>query len=153
MLDFTRRTLPAALLILAATGCTRVLFRPTIVTQVPDGMEVRYRVTPSRSEAVVGRALGWMSGTPRLVTSRGDTIVIPNGARLEFKVDHPSNHAKAGAVLGYLISLIVMQINCNRQHIQYCGEQDPTPLLGILVGGIIGSFITKDWVPITWNRE
>ena len=152
MRGFIRRTFPAALLLFAAPGCTRILFRPTLVTQVPDGREVRYRATPNGSTAVVGRALDWEKGTPRLVTTRGDTIAIPNGAHIEFKVDHPSNHAKAGAVVGYLVAIIVMQTNCNRQNIQYCGEEDPTPLLGILAGGIIGSLMTEDWVPISWTK-
>ena len=148
--SFIRRTLPTALMFLAASGCTRILFRPSLVTQVPDGKEVRYRVTPNGSTAVVGRALDWEKGTPRLVTSRGDTIVIPTGAHIEFKVDHPNNHAKAGVVVGWLVAVIVMQTNCIQQHIEYCGEEDPTPALGAILGGLIGSFFREDWIPIAW---
>jgi hypothetical protein len=83
-----------------------------------------------------------------LVTSRGDTIDIPNGARLEFKVDHPANHAKAGVVLGYIVGTITMYAQCEDK--KYCAEQNPTALLGALVGGIIGRFMTEDWDPIAW---
>jgi hypothetical protein len=146
-----RRMLPAALLCLAATGCTRIEFRPRLVTQIPDGREVRYRIQPNGSTAVVGRALGWASGTPRIVTSRGDTVIVPAGARIEFKVDHPDSHAKAGGVVGWLLAIAAMQANCIKQDIKYCGEQDPTPVLGAFIGGVIGSLMREPWISIEWD--
>jgi hypothetical protein len=148
MLSFIRYNLPATLVFLAASGCTRTLWRPSLVTHVEDGKEVRYRVTPNGGTAVVGRAVDWWRGTPRLVTSQGDTVVIPTGARIEAKVDHPDNHAKGGAVLGWLVAGVAMYARCGGE--KYCGEQDPTPLIGIVLGGIIGSLIKEDWVPIAW---
>ena len=141
-----QQLLPAALLFLGACGVS-VKWRPWLVTQVPDGTEVRYRERSNASTARLGRALGWSSGTPRLVTSRGDTIAIPPGAVLEVHVDNPDRHTNFVAVVGYVAGILATFSLCGTE--SYCGEESPAPLLGAIVGAFVGHFMTEDWVSVS----
>jgi hypothetical protein len=138
--------------LLSAVGCspTRILWRPTQVSEVPDGTPVRFLARPA-IDPTFGRAVGWASSSPRLVTFRGDTIAIPVGARVDVKVANPDRHTNAGAILGYIAGTLSIAANCRGR--KYCGEQDPSAMLGAIVGGIMGHFIADDWVRVGWNRS
>ena len=142
----SRYVLVAAFLSVAACGGS-VKWRPWMVTQVPDGTEVRYRERSNASTARIGRALGWSSETPRMVTARGDTVVIPTGAQLEVRVNNPDRHTNFGAVVGYVAGIFAALSTCGPE--SYCGEDNPAPLLGAIVGALVGHFITDDWVSVT----
>lgn len=146
MASLSRYVLFAALLLAAACGGS-VKWRPWIVTQVPDGTEVRYWEKANASTARVGRAVGWSNGTPRLVTSHGDTVAIPAGAHLEVHVDNPDRHTNLGAVVGYVAGILTIFGTCGTE--STCGEQNPTPLLGAIVGAIAGHFLVEDWVSVS----
>ena len=137
----------ALLALLSLGACTRTIWRPSLVSHVPDGTEARFRV--GTDYVMVGRAVGWTAATPRLVSPSGDTIVIPSGARLEVRVKDPDRHTKAGAILGYVVGVAVMYATCADK--KYCGEQNPTALLGLLAGGIVGHFVADYWVPVAWT--
>jgi len=146
MASHSRYVLVAALLSVSACGGS-VKWRPWIVTQVPDRTEVWYREKANASTAHVGRAVGWSNGTPRLVTSRGDTIAIPTGAHLEVHVDNPDRHTNFGAVVGYVAGILTIFGTCGTE--STCGEQNPAPLLGAIVGAISGHFLVEDWVSVS----
>jgi hypothetical protein len=143
--------LSAALLVIPVglTGCTRatMLWRPSVVSQVPDSTPVRYRVD-SNTPTVRGLAVNWMSGDPRLLTPRGDTLTIPAEARLDVRLRQKSGHGVTGAVVGFLAGVAVMYAYCPPPK-EYCGEEDPTPLLGASLGALVGSlFKSYPWVQV-----
>ena len=144
------RTFSAASLLLIACGCTAVRWRPSLVTHVPDSTEVRF--APKAGDSfITGTALGWDRARPRLITAHGDTLAIPNGSRVEVYLKEASHYPKFGAVVGGAIGVLASLADCGGQ--QYCGEQDPRPMLGVLVGGIIGYVLTTDhWAPVAWPK-
>ena len=142
-----RQLFPAALLLFGACGGTIVKFRPRMISQVPDGTHVRFRERSNASTARVGRSLGWASGTPRIITARGDTITIPSGAVLEVRLEHPDGHTNSGAAVGYVAGVLTSLNICGAA--SACGEENPLPLLGLLVGAFVGHFVTEDWVSLT----
>ena len=91
----------AGVALVPLSGCTRatMLWRPSYVSQVPDGTPARYRVD-SHAPIVRGLAVNWMSGDPRLLTPRGDTLTIPPGTKpltlAELRDAGPLRDATAG---------------------------------------------------------
>ena len=152
--DTSMRFVPSVLFVTGValvplTGCTRatMLWRPSYVSQVPDGTPARYRVD-SHAPIVRGLAVNWMSGDPRLLTPRGDTLTIPPGARLDVQLRQKSGHGVAGAVVGFLAGVAVSYAYCPPPK-DYCGEEDPTPLLGASLGAVVGSlFKSYPWVQV-----
>ena len=103
----------------------------------------RQAVTRSAASAV-----NWMSGDPRLLTPRGDTLTIPADARLDVRLRQKSGHGVAGAVVGLLAGVAVSYAYCPPPK-DYCGEEDPTPLLGASLGAVVGSlFKSYPWVQV-----
>jgi hypothetical protein len=142
--------LPVTLLVVGACGGVTVRWRPFVASQVPDTTPVRFDVQPDQFP-VVGRALDWQRGSPRLIIPGGDTILIPANAKLEVRLKEKANHTKAGAILGFVVGIGVMYATCPAS-VNYCGEQNPIPVLGVALGGLIGSALEKDhWVRVRWD--
>jgi hypothetical protein len=136
-------------LVLLAACSTRatMLWKPSVVSQVPDSTPVRYRVD-SNTPMVRGLALDWTRRTPRLMTALGDTVSIPESARLEVRLRQKSGHPITGAVVGYVAGVITSYAYCPPPK-THCGEQDPTPLLGAALGAWVGSwFRSYPWVQV-----
>ncbi|HUQ84346.1 MAG TPA: hypothetical protein VM076_24550 [Gemmatimonadaceae bacterium] len=148
----TRFVSVVALLMLAA--CHRATYRwqPTLVSQVPDSMTVQFRA-PNESKTVIGRSLGWQTMKPRVITPRGDTLVVPDASRMSVKAKGKTGHPLAGALIGWAVGTGVMLAHCG-QLMSYCGEQDPTSLLTAGAGALIGATIRTDrWVRLKWGPK
>jgi len=151
-----RFALSAAVLpvLLVLSGCASnqaVYWRPHVVSQVPDGTPVRYRID-SNTPFVGGLAVGWTQNTPRIATSRGDTVDVPPGVGLDVRLREKSGKATMGAVIGFVTGVIVSYATCAEPK-THCGEEDPTPLLGAGIGALVGSrFKTYPWVRVRWDN-
>ena len=141
---------PVALLAVSACAGGAVRWQPSLVSQVPDSTPVRF--APSRNEPqVAGFALDWQRGRPKLVTERGDTVVIPDASLLEVRLRKKASHPTAGAIIGWAIGVGISYATCPAPK-RYCGEEDPTPLLTTGLGALIGSRVKTDWwVGVQWN--
>jgi hypothetical protein len=86
-----------------------------------------------------------------VVTASGDTIVVPEGATLEVRLKEKATHEKAGGVIGWALGVAISYAACPPPR-RYCGEEDPTPLLGTGLGGLIGWLAKTDrWVQVRWD--
>ena len=90
-----------------------------------------------------GSALGWDRGHPSIVLQNGDTAAVPTGAQLEVKLRQKKAHPYSGAAIGWAASVAVMLANCGGQ--KYCGEENPIPLLGTVIGWFAGRAVRTDW--------
>jgi hypothetical protein len=133
--------------VVIAGGCTRATFgfRPSLTSHVPDSAIVRVRAQNGQP-SVTGRALDWQVGRPRIITSAGDTLVVPPAATLEVRLKEKKTHATLGGVIGLGVGLSIALANCpptNR-----C-PPDVTPALTAGVGALIGSrFRAAEWVRV-----
>jgi len=150
MRRLVRFALPSMCLVVSACGRTTFRWQPSLVTHVPDSTPVRFaldRGTPR----TVGRSLDWRLGRPRVVTTRGDTVVVPQGATLEVKLKDKANRAVAGAIIGFVAGAGLSYALCDPPK-THCGEEDPTQLLTAGLGALIGSAIKTDhWVRVRWR--
>ena len=140
------RFVMVAVVVLAA-GCTRATFgfRPSLTSQVPDNSVVRVRAQNGQP-SVTGRALDWQVGRPRVVTSTGDTMVVPEAATLEVRLKEKRTHATLGGVIGLGVGLGIKLAQCPPT--TRCGP-DLTPALTAGVGAFIGSrFSAVEWVRV-----
>jgi len=136
-------------LLLTACGGTSIRWQPSLVSQVPDSTTVRFVAEPGQSPTQ-GFALDWQRGRPRVITGR-DTIVMPEGAALEVRLREKYGHPTAGAIIGWALAAGVSYALCPPPR-RYCGEEDPTPLLGMALGALIGAKIKTDrWVGVRWD--
>jgi hypothetical protein len=134
-----------------ALGCvgSSIRWRPSLVSQVPDSTAVRLERVNARD--VSGRSFGWDRGRPRVVTSLGDTILVERGMTLRVLVPDRATHTTAGIVIGWVLGVGISYATCGAPK-RYCGEQDPTPLIGIGLGALIGSRVkTERWVRVAWD--
>lgn len=139
-------------LLTVACGRTTVQWRPSLVSHVPDSTPVRFTRQVGRPR-VQGVSLDWQRGSPRLVTPAGDTIVVPDTARLEVRLRERKSRAIPGSLIGWGVGIGVMYATCPSPK-RTCGEQDPTPLLFAGLGALIGSrFEADDWVRVRWNTR
>jgi hypothetical protein len=142
------------LLLVPLAACNRATFRwqPSLVSQVPDSTPVRFYL--GRHDPVTsGRALGWQRRSPRVVTARGDTVVVPPGAMLDVRLNRKAGHPVAGAIIGGIIGVGIEYANCPEPK-TYCGEEDPTELLVAGLGAIIGNLIKTDhWIRVRWDLQ
>src|SRR5688572_7027622 len=158
-----RRTLSASLLglrsmfrlhpfVLAAVvalvgGCTRATFgfRPSLTSQVPDSTVVRVRAQNGQP-SVTGRALHWQDGRPRIITSAGDTVAVPQAAALEVRLKEKRSHATLGGVFGLGVGMGIALARCPATN--RCAP-DLTPALAAGIGALIGSrFTAAEWVRV-----
>ena len=154
-----RRFVPSLVLVTVVllTGCHPTYrWQPSIVSQVPDNTPVRFTL-PSASREIrgattVGRSLGWQSNAARLVTSRGDTVLIPRAATLAARLKNKTGHPVAGAIVGAVIGVGVEIANCRSENLSICGEENPTELLFAGAGALIGALIkTEKWIRVRWE--
>ena len=151
MRRFVPLSVAAAAMLLS--GCNRgtLHWEPSLVSHVPDSSTVRFSRAPDGT-VVDGLALGWQGGAPRVVTSHGDTLVVPRDAttisvRTTRKVGHPGT----GAIIGGVIGIGVSYASCPEPKSE-CG---PTVAqFGLAaVGALIGAAIRTDhWVRVRWDR-
>lgn len=120
---------------------------PQLLSQVPDTTRVRFSVNGVRWSAA-GRALGWQSSDPRIVGAAGDTVRLPADAEIWVFTDRRNNFGVFGGISGLLAGVSFSLANC-APNFRYCGEQDPSPAIGALVGYFIGRAIKRDrWVRV-----
>ena len=134
-------------IVAVAGGCTRATFgfRPSLTSQVPDSSVVRMRARNGQP-SVTGRALGWRGERPRIITSVGDTVIVPQVATLEVRLKDTKTHATLGGVIGVTIGLGIKVANCPPT--TKCGP-DFTPALTAGVGAFIGSRFTQaEWARV-----
>jgi hypothetical protein len=148
--EFAALPIAMSLLLLTACGGAAIRWQPSVASQVPDSTFVRF--APAAGEAPTsGVALDWPSGRLRVITSRGDTIVVPPGSALEVRLKDKATHPIAGTIIGWAVGVAVSYAACAPPR-TYCGEEDPTPLLGLGLGALIGSRIKTDWwVRVQWD--
>jgi hypothetical protein len=150
MMRFVSSALPAALVLLAACARATVSWHPSLVSHVPDSAHVRVALRTDEPP-VRGVALDWQRQRPRMITAPGDTIVVPEGAKLEVRLREKGSRATSGGVIGYLLGVGVSYAYCPPPK-SHCGEQDPTPLLVAGLGALIGSrFKADQWVRVRWD--
>ena len=140
------------LVILLATGCARETFRwrPSLTSQVPDSMPVRFNVGRGEPRAS-GRSLGWQRGAPRLITPRGDTVAVPESAYIQVRLKDKANHALAGAFVGMVVGVGVSFAECGETR---CGPGDRRPLYITGLGALVGSrFKAASWVRVRWDAR
>lgn len=133
-------------------GCAggAIRWQPSLASQVPDSTSVRF-VSRDGQSPVSGVALDWERGWPRVITARGDTIMVPDGSALEVRLREKANHTTAGTVIGWAIGVGISYAACPPPR-RYCGEEDPTPLLAGGLGALIGSRVKTDWwVSVRWD--
>ena len=136
------------LLHLAACSRATVGWQPSLVSQVPDSMPVRFAAT-SDTPIVSGRALDWQRGSPRVITARGDTVTVPHGAVASVRLPGSVRHAGAGAIIGAVIGIGASLPACSDK---VCEGGSPYQLLGAVGGALIGYAIkTDNWVRVTWG--
>ena len=142
-------TVPAALLAISGCASGGVRWQPSLASDVPDSTPVRF--APNRSEPrVTGLALDWQRGRPKVVTERGDTVVVPDASLLQVRLREKASHPTAGAIIGWTIGVGISYATCPAPK-RYCGEEDPTPLLSTGLGALIGSRVKTDWwVNVQW---
>ena len=139
---------PALFFLVAACGGATRGWRPSISSShVPDSTLVRIAVQESGLR-MSGRAIDWQRGTPKVVTTRGDTMIVPDGARLEARIKGRTNGAAFGSVVGYLIGVVVTFNRCGGIDAE-CSEKDPASLLTLGAGALIGSLFKPTlWVTV-----
>ena len=150
MRRFVRAVLPATLSVALACQPPTLLSRPSRASHVPDG--ARVRVSASRDEPrVEGRSIGWQLGAPRLITATGDTIPVPAGAALEVQLHKRTKHARTGSVIGGIVGMGITWARCPEPK-KRCRQNDPTPVLTIGLGALIGYVIKPNpWVSVPWE--
>ena len=96
-----------------------------------------------------GKAIGWEAGRLRMVNAAGDTIAVPDSALLEVKLKEKEGHPLMGGIIGVAAGIVATYATCPPPK-KYCGEQNPTPLLGAALGALVGSwFKTDKWVTVS----
>src|SRR5512138_1759638 len=98
------RLVPLVPIAILLTGCTRTVigWRPTLVSHVPDSTAVRF-APASGATTVAGRSLDWQRGSPKVITSRGDTLVVPREAAVSVRLPGKVRHTGTGAVVGAIV--------------------------------------------------
>jgi hypothetical protein len=138
---------PALFFLIAACGGATFGPRPSLSSHVPDSTLVRIAI-PGSGLRASGRAVDWQRGTPRVVTTQGDTIVVPEGARLQVQLKGRPNRAVTGGVIGFLAGFATTYARCPNLKAR-CRMTDPTALLAAGAGALIGSrFKVHDWVTV-----
>ena len=137
---------PALFFLVAACGGRTFGWRLSL-SQVPDSTPVRIAVQETGLR-MSGRAVDWQRGTPKVVTTRGDTMIVPESARLQAHLTGRAAGAMFGGVVGYLVGVVITFNHCGGIDAE-CSEKDPTSLLTLGAGALIGSlFKPSAWVTI-----
>ena len=146
------RLVPLATIVVLLTGCTRTVigWHPTLVSHVPDSTAVRF-APASGAPTIGGRSLDWQRGSPKVITARGDTLVVPREAAVSVRLPGKVRHAGTGAVVGAVVGIVGSLGVCADNR---CEEGNPYQLLGAAGGALIGYAIrTDNWVRVKWGSE
>ena len=146
------RLVPLVAIVVLLTACTRTVigWRPTLVSHVPDSTAVRF-APASGAPTVAGRSLDWQLGSPKVITSRGDTLVVPREAAVSVRLPGKVRHAGTGAVVGAVVGIFGSLGVCSDNR---CEEVNPYQLLGAVGGALIGYAIkTDNWVRVKWGSD
>jgi hypothetical protein len=141
----------AVALVLAACSNGTTRWHPSFVSQVQDSTRVRF-VPAENERRISGLALDWDRGRPRVITGGGDTVVVPLGSTVEVRLREKAGHPVFGAAVGWALGVAVSYATCPAPK-RYCGEEDPSPLLGVGLGALVGNKIKTDWwVGVRWDE-
>jgi hypothetical protein len=142
----------AALLLLSACAGATTRWQPSLASQVPDSTPVRF--APHAGEPrITGLAVDWERGQLRVITERGDTVIVPDGSAIEVRLREKARHPTAGAIIGWAFGVAISYAACPPPK-KYCGEEDPTPLLAAGLGALIGDRVKTDWwVRVRWDTS
>jgi hypothetical protein len=142
----------AALLLLSACAGATTRWQPSLASQVPDSTPVRF--APHAGEPrITGLAVDWERGQLRVITERGNTVIVPDGAAIEVRLREKARHPTAGAIIGWAFGVAISYAACPPPK-KYCGEEDPTPLLAAGLGALIGDRVKTDWwVRVRWDTS
>ena len=116
---------------------------------VADGRRVRARErdTAGTRTTHVGTALAWGTPAPRLITASGDTLPLNATHQVWVSGGRTARRTAHGALIGWAAGVATVVADCGLA--SPCGEQNPVPLLGILLGGAIGhKFRTERWTRV-----
>lgn len=119
--------------------------RPWCPAAVPDGARVR-AVDAAARRTHAGTALGWATSAPRLVTTRGDTLPLGPDHALSVSEGRAARRKWQGALVGWLGGVAAVVGDCGLA--RTCGEQNPLPLLGAVLGGVVGNQLRRE----RWTR-
>lgn len=120
---------------------------PPCASAIEDGSRVRAESLGTAGR-VTGRALGWGTATPRIVTRRNDTVLVDLARRRELSAGRVARSRKRGALAGFGAGSLTVGLSCAGRS-NWCGEQNPIPLLGLLAGAAVGHFVKHEqWVRI-----
>jgi hypothetical protein len=144
------RFVPSATLLLVLSACASrevVYWRPRLVSQVPDSARVRYRVD-SNTPFVQGHALDWTRQAPRIVTLRGDTVVVPPRVDLDVRLRQKNGNGPIGGVIGLAVGMVAAHASCPDGR-STCIEDSAKPLVGAVIGWLGGSLLRSyPWVRV-----
>ena len=112
---------------------------------VRDGTRVRAYDDDDRRWQI-GTALGWATPEPRLVTARGDTISVAARRLLAVSEGRTGRRTLQGGIVGWLAGVATVIADCGTA--STCGEQNPLPLLGGVIGVAVGSRLRQE----RWTR-
>jgi hypothetical protein len=112
---------------------------------VADGWRVR-AFDPVARRYHTGAALGWSTSSPRVHTTRGDTIAVGAEHQLSVSAGRRGRRTFQGALLGWAVAVGSIVADCGWG--SPCGEQNPLPMLGGAVGAVIGSRMRRE----VWTR-
>ena len=148
MISLVPSALCVSMLLLTACAPAVITWRPSVVSQVPDNTPVQFDSPGSGEKPTRGVAVGWQRGQPRVIDQRGDTVLIPEDARLQVRLRKKSNNAPIGGLVGFVIGAAVAYNGCQDSG-RTCAQDDPTPLLAATAGALIGSAIRSyPWVTV-----
>ena len=117
---------------------------PPCARRVADGTRVRLRLAVDGTRHT-GVALGWATPTPRLVTARGDTIVLVRADERHVSMGRTGRRTLQGALVGWFAGVLT-GAGCFGE--RTCGEQNPFPLIGTALGAAVGHRLRRE----RWKR-
>jgi len=114
---------------------------------VPDGARVR-AFDPDVRRTHTGTALGWATPAPRVVTTRGDTVALAARHTRAVSDGRTARRKWQGVLVGWLGGVTAVVADCGLA--RTCGEQNPLPLLGAVLGGVVGNQLRRErWIRAT----
>jgi hypothetical protein len=95
-------------------------------------------------------SLGWQSDSPRVLTTQGDTVLLPRDAQaVSVRLNRKVRHAGTGAIVGGVIGIGISYGSCHEPRTE-CGPtvaQFGLAAAGALIGAVIR---TDQWVRVRW---
>ena len=108
---------------------------------VTDGARVRAFDRDAR-RTHTGTALGWATPAPRLVTAGGDTLALAARHERSVSLGRTGRRKWQGVLVGWLTGVGTVVADCGLA--STCGEQNPLPLVGAVLGGVVGNQLRRE---------